>query len=234
MPGTFVPYGPIHWTVLIALSTGALLLALLGRRHRDTPGSARFARGFAVVLLAWAVAMQIYRLLPAHWDITDSLPLHLSDLTWMTAAHALWTRRRWSFVLTYYWGLTLNPQAMLTPAIDAPDFPHIEFIDFWTQHTLVVWAAVYLTWGLGMRPNWRGYATAVGVTVAWGVSILGFNSLAGTNYGFVNAKPENPSLLDLMGDWPWYLGTELIIGAAAWALITWPWIRPARTPTPTS
>lgn len=232
MPGTFIPYGPVHWTVLIAIAVGAVLLALLGRRHGGTPGGARFARVFAVALLAWALAMQIYRLQPANWDIADSLPLHLSDLTWMTAAHALWTRRQWSFTLTYYWGLTLNPQAMITPAIDAPDFPHIEFIDFWTQHTLVVWAAVYLTWGLRMRPDWRGYATAVGATVAWGVAILGFNSLVGTNYGFVNAKPENPSLLDLMGDWPWYLGAELIIGAAAWALITWPWTRPARTPTP--
>jgi hypothetical integral membrane protein (TIGR02206 family) len=220
--GTFRPYGPVHWTVLIVVVTGALLLALLGRRTR---GSVVFARTFAVVIVAYALAMQVYRLLPGHWDIATSLPLHFSDLTWMTAAYALWTRRQWAFALTYYWGLTLNPQAMLTPALDAPDFPHIEFIDFWVLHTLAVWATVLLTWGLGMRPNWRSFTTAVTVTVAWGVVLLGFNSLAGTNYGFVNAKPENPSLLDLMGDWPWYLGAELVIGIAAWALITWPWTR---------
>lgn len=223
MDGTFRPYGPIHWTVLFVVVAGALLLVLLGRRRRDTPGSAVLARGFAAVIVTYALAMQIYRLLPGHWDIAESLPLHVSDLTWMTAAHALWTRRRWSFSLTYYWGLTLSPQAMLTPAIDAPDFPHIEFLDFWILHTLVVWAAVHLTWGLGMRPDWRSFTTAVTATVVWGVTILGFNSLAGTNYGFLNAKPENPSLLDLLGDWPWYLGAELVIGLGAWALITWPW-----------
>lgn len=230
MDGTFRPYGSIHWTVLAVIVAGALLLAVLGRRTR---GTAVFARTFAVVIVAYALAMQVYRLLPGHWDIATSLPLHFSDLTWMTAAYALWTRRQWAFSLTYYWGLTLNPQAMLTPATDAPDFPHIEFIDFWVLHTLAVWATVYLTWGLGMRPNWRSFTTAVTVTVAWGVVLLGFNSIAGTNYGFVNAKPENPSLLDLMGDWPWYLGAELVIGIAAWALITWPWTRSASRPTPT-
>ena len=230
MDGTFRPYGSIHWTVLTVIVAGALLLAVLGRRTR---GTAVFARTFAVVIVAYALAMQIYRILPGHWDIATSLPLHFSDLTWMTAAYALWTRRQWAFSLTYYWGLTLNPQAMLTPATDAPDFPHIEFIDFWVLHTLAVWATVYLTWGLGMRPNWRSLTTAVTVTVAWGVVLLGFNSLAGTNYGFVNAKPENPSLLDLMGDWPWYLGVELVIGIAAWALITWPWTGSATRPTPT-
>lgn len=230
MEGTFIPYGPVHWTMLTVVVAGALLLALLGRRHRDSRGSAVFDRTFAVVIVAWALSLQVYRFLPGNWDIASSLPLHLSDLTWMTAAYTLWTRQQWSFALTYYWGLTLSPQSMITPAIDAPDFPHIEFIDFWVLHTLVIWAAVYLTWGAGMRPDWRGFTTAVTATVVWGVAVLGFNSLAGTNYGFVNAKPENPSLLDLLGDWPWYLGAELVIGLVAWALITWPWTASARKP----
>jgi uncharacterized membrane protein YwaF len=32
-------------------------------------------------------------------------------------------------------------------------------------------------------------------------------------------------MLDLLGPWPWYLLSELVLGAAAWALITWPWVR---------
>lgn len=217
---TFVPYGPSHWGVLVLLAVGAILLVWLGRRHR---AGGTFARTFAIAILAFALTMQVYRMLPGQWNVDISLPLHLSDLTWITAVHALWTRRQWSYSLTYYWGLTLNPQAMITPALDAPDFPHIDFIDFWTQHTFVVWAAIYLTWSLGMRPNWRSYTTAVSVTLVWGIAVLGFNSLAGTNYGFLNAKPNNPSLLDVLGEWPWYLASELALGLLAWALITWPW-----------
>lgn len=192
MPDTFTPYGATHRTVLAVIVIGAVLLVLLGRRIRDTHAGAVFSRGFAVVLIGWALAMQVHRMLPGNWDVASSLPLHFSDLTWMTAAYTLWTQRRWSFALTYYWGLTLNPQAMLTPALDAPDFPDLAFIDFWVLHTLAVWAAVFLTWGLGMRPDWRSVATAVTATVAWGLGLLGFNALAGTNYGFVHRRAGEP------------------------------------------
>ncbi|NHD16664.1 MULTISPECIES: TIGR02206 family membrane protein [unclassified Actinopolyspora] len=222
---TFAPYGPSHWTILGVVLVGALLLVWWGRRS----GGVAFARGFACVLGVFALAMQVYRLLPSQWNIGDSLPLHLSDLAWIVAVYALWSRRRWACSLTYYWGLTLNTQAMLTPALDSPGFPHVDFLDFWVQHTLVLWAAIYLTWGLGIRPDWRSYATTASATVAWVLVILGFNTLAGTNYGFLNAKPANPSLLDLLGPWPWYLGVELAVGLAAWALITWPWTRTARS-----
>jgi hypothetical integral membrane protein (TIGR02206 family) len=219
----FSPYGPSHWTVLAVTAAGAVLLVWLGRGHRGTRRGELFARGFAVVLVAFAVALIVYKLIPPRWNIATSLPLHLCDLAWMAAAVALWTRRPWSYSLVYYWGLTLSTSALITPALTAPDFPHIDFIDFSAEHALVVWAAVYLTWGPRMRPDWRGYAFAVCVTLAWGVAVFGFNAAAGTNYGFVNTKPDTPSALDLMGGWPWYLAVELVAGLIIWALITWPW-----------
>lgn len=143
----------------------------------------------------------------------------------MAAACALWSHWRWAYALTYYWGLTLVPQALLTPALHGPEVLSVDFLSFWGQHLLVVWAAVYLTWWVGMRPTWRGFAFAAVVTVAWGLAMLAFNEAAGTNYLFVSRRPDNPSLLDLMGEWPWYLGVELVVGLAAWALLTWPWTR---------
>lgn len=225
---TFVPFSFSHWLILLLVAAGAMLLAWLGRTLRGTPAEKKLTRGFALVLLAHAGTMLIANLLPVRWNIGSSLPLHISDLTWMTAVYALWTRSPWAFALSYYWGLTLNLQAMITPAVQ-PGFPDFFFIDFWIQHALVVWAAVYLTWGLGLRPDWGSFRTAVAVTVGWAAVVLCFNILAGTNYGFLNAKPVNLSALDLMGPWPWYLAVELAVVLALWALITWPWTR-SRTP----
>ena len=36
------------------------------------------------------------------------------------------------------------------------------------------------------------------------------------------------SLLELLGDWPWYLLVAFAVAAAVWALITWPWTRRTR------
>jgi hypothetical integral membrane protein (TIGR02206 family) len=224
---TFIPFGFSHWLILLLVAAGAVLLVWLGRALRGTQAEKNLTRGFAIVLLAYAGTMLIANLMPARWNIGSSLPLHISDLTWMTAVYALWTRSRWAFALTHYWGLTLNPQAMITPAVQ-PGFPDFVFIDFWLQHAFVVWAAVYLTWGLGLRPDWAAFRTAVAFTVSWAVVVFSFNVVAGTNYGFLNAKPVNPSALDLMGPWPWYLMIELVVVLFMWALITWPWTRPRK------
>ncbi|MBB5152730.1 YwaF family protein [Saccharopolyspora phatthalungensis] len=224
----FVPYGPSHWVLMVLIVAGSVALPVLGHRNRDPRTTTLFTRIFAVVVLAFNVPLLIYQLLPAQWNIAESLPLQLCDFAWMVAAYALWTRQPLSYALVYYWGLTLTPQAMITPALDAPDFPNIHFIQFWGQHLLVIWAAAYLTWGVGMRPNWRGYWFSAGVTLVWIAAMLAFNAWAGTNYGFVSRKPDNPSLLDVMGGWPWYLGVGVAIGLAAWALLTWPWTRTPR------
>jgi hypothetical integral membrane protein (TIGR02206 family) len=222
---SFAAYGTSHWVVLLVLAAGACALAWSGSRYRGTRTAATTGRVFAVVLVAFHVPIQVYDLTPARFDIEHSLPFQVSDLSWMAAAWALWSRRQWAYALTYYWGLTLVPQALVTPALTGPEFPSIDFISFWGQHLLVLWAAVYLTWWLGMRPDWPSFAFAGAVTVAWGLVMLGFNAVAGTNYLFVSRKPDNPSLLDLLGEWPWYLGAELVVGLAAWALLTWPWTR---------
>ncbi|MEU6697675.1 TIGR02206 family membrane protein [Pseudonocardia sp. NPDC046786] len=221
----FVPYGTTHWTALTIGAAVAVLLVLAGQRMRGTAAQVTTGRVFALVIVGVQLSMQVRRLLPENWDLYTSLPLQLSDLSWVAAAYALWTHRWWACALTYYWGLTLTPQALLTPALDSPDFPRIEFLDFWALHLFVTWAAVYLTWGVGIRPTWRGMRATVAATVGWAVVAFSVNSSLGTNYGFLDHKPSNPSLLDLLGPWPWYLLVEFTLVVAGWCLITWPWTR---------
>ncbi|WP_232668789.1 YwaF family protein [Pseudonocardia sp. TRM90224] len=222
---SFAAYGVSHWVVVLVLAAVAVLLAWFGGRSGGERTVTVVGKVFAVVLLAFHLPIAVYDLTPARFDVQHSLPIQISDLTWMAAAVALWFRWRWAYALAYFWGLTLVPQAVLTPALDGPDFPSIDFVSFWGQHLLVVWAAVYLTWWMRMRPDWRSFVFTGAVTVAYGIVMLAFNAAAGTNYLFVNRKPDNPSILDLMGDWPWYLFVELVVGLAAWALLTWPWTR---------
>ena len=73
-----------------------------------------------------------------------------------------------------------------------------------------------------MRPNGRSYRFAVITTLAWGAFTLLFNTIAGTDYGFLNSKPHNASMLDFLGPWPFYVLAEVTIVGAVWALMTWP------------
>jgi hypothetical integral membrane protein (TIGR02206 family) len=156
------------------------------------------------------------------FDLQRTLPLQLCDIAALLAPYALWRRRHWAVSLTYYWGLTLTTQAVITPDLSR-DFPDPVFVLFWGMHLFIVWAAIYLTWGLGIAPDWRSYATAVVVTLGWMVIVFGVNSVLGSNYGYLNAKPAAASLLDYFGPWPAYLLVEIVIVSTVWALMTLPW-----------
>jgi len=221
----FSAFGPSHWTVLVVFAIGSAALVWIGRRQ--TESQARLlGRVLAALTIAIFTVALLYKLVePA---IDHSVPLQLCDLAELTAAYALWSHRKWAFALTYYWGLPLSSQALITPDLSAPDFPSHSFLTFFALHLLVVWAAIYLTWGYGMQPGWRSYRFAVITTLAWGAFTFIFNTIAGSDYGFLNRKPLNGSMLDFLGPWPYYVLAEVVIVGAVWALMTWPWERKRR------
>ena len=221
----FTAYGPSHLTVLAVFVVGAAALIWIGRRQTESQALV-LGRVLAVLMVAAFGVALVYKLIQPTLD--GSVPLQLCDIAELMAAYALWSQRHWAFALTYYWGLVLSSQALITPDVGAPDFPSHGFLTFFTLHVLVVWAAIYLTWGRGMRPQWRSYRFVVITTLVWAAFTFTFNAIAGTNYGYLNRKPPVASLLDALGPWPVYLLTEVLIVLIVWALMTWPWERSRR------
>jgi hypothetical integral membrane protein (TIGR02206 family) len=219
----FVSFGTSHQVVIVILLVGAIALVCAGRTLRGT-GQVSLSRGLSAAIVLGTGPLQLLYLTPGHFDLQHTLPLQLCDLASMVAAYALWTHRPWATSLTYFWGLTLTPQAVILPSLSHA-FPDPRFFLFWTMHVLIIWAAVYLTWGVGLAPTWRTYRTSLAVTATWAVTVICFNQAADTNYGYLNAKPDGPSTLDLLGDWPTYLPYEVVIVATIWALITLPWAK---------
>jgi hypothetical integral membrane protein (TIGR02206 family) len=221
----FTAYGPSYWAVIALFAIGAGLLVWVGRSQTESQAR-RLGRILGAVTAAIYGVMLVYSLVPP--TISESVPLRLTDLATIAAAYALWSQRHWAFALTYYWGLTLSTQALISPVLKSPDFPNYKFLGFWAIHLLVVWAAIYLTWGRRKRPTWRSYRFAIVVTVVWAAATFTFNSIAGTNYGFLNGKPDTASLLDVLGPWPVYPLTAAVLILVVWALMTWPWQRAER------
>ena len=57
----------------------------------------------------------------------------------------------------------------------------------------------------------------------------GLNTLLGTNYGFLCAKPPTASLMDLLGPWPWYVGALWLLGLVFYLALDLPfWLQRRR------
>jgi hypothetical integral membrane protein (TIGR02206 family) len=216
----FESYGPSHLAALTVCVVGVVLIVLLGRRATG----AGVNRAFAVAILLVTIPLQVLQLLPDEWNPRTSLPFQLCDLAWMFAVHALWTRSHLSATITYLWGITLTTQGMLTPDL-ASDFPEPRYLMFWGMHILIIWAAFHLVFNLRLLPTWTTYWRTVGITAGWAAAVMVYNTVADTNYGYLNGKPRSASALDLLGPWPFYVGAEIAIIVSVWALLTWPWTR---------
>jgi hypothetical integral membrane protein (TIGR02206 family) len=222
----FEAFGTSHLVMLAVFVLGIPAVVALGHRHRGRPSGVRVSRIYALLIPCFTIPLQVIDFLPGNYDLQTTLPLQLCDFAWVAAVVALWTHRPTPVALTYYWGLALTTQALITPALNR-DFPDPKFIAYWGMHLLIVWAAVFLVWGLGLHPTWRDYRRTVAITAVWAGTVFCLNLAVGTNYGFLNRKPET-SILDLLGPWPLYVVVEIALVAGVWALMTWPWERTRR------
>lgn len=216
----FTAYSPSHLTVLALFAVGTVALLVLGPRLRGRPGERRLAVSLAAGNLVFGTVSLVAGLVPFH--VTSSLPLQICGFGWVVVAWALLTFRPTPTALTYYWGLTLAVQALVQPTLTQA-FPDPRFFVFFVKHSLMVWGAVYLTLVLRHGPDWTAYRRAVGWTLVWLVVVFLLNAVLGSNYGYVNRKPSQATVLDVLGPWPVYVVAEMAVVLVAWAVITLPW-----------
>lgn len=200
------------WAVaVIALAAGGL--ALTARR---SPGgwTVAVARALGIGILAvegswWLIWLPTR----GAWSPAYGLPLQLCDLAAFIAGAALLWPRPLLAELTYFWGLGGSLQALLTPDLQE-HFPSYPYWQFYLAHGGVVVAALFLVWGLRVRPRPGAVPRVFGLTLGL-LALDGLVDLAtGGNYLFLRQPPRNGSLLNVMGPWPWYVLTGSILALA--------------------
>ncbi len=228
MQSNFRLFGPMHIAILSVAPAMAAILALLARRFRAGEKAIRLVLGVFLLLNAF---LWYGYLAWHHWlSFPGSLPLELCDATLCLTIIALFTLSAAIFDLAYYGALAGTPMALLTPDLWEP-FPSFSTVEFFVTHGMVVVAVLYLVWAGSARPRpgsvWRALLAGNAFALAVGV----FNLIFKTNYMYLCWKPANPSLLDFMGSWPWYIASGEGIALVLFTLLYLPFRvrRPGRT-----
>jgi hypothetical integral membrane protein (TIGR02206 family) len=211
--GEFELFSATHIAVLLIL---ALLNVLMVQWQRRT-ASPSVRRGFRYALAAFLIGQEIsynlWRLANGMWSVGTSLPLHLCGAAILLSAVMLVNDSYALYEITYFWGFGGAIQALLTPD-STYGFPHYRFFQVFLSHGAIVTASVYMTFVVGYRPTLRSIWKTFLITNAYTGLIALFNLAVGGNYLFICHKPETPSLLDVLGPWPWYLLSLEVVGVA--------------------
>ncbi|MBX7244313.1 MAG: TIGR02206 family membrane protein [Candidatus Sumerlaeaceae bacterium] len=226
----FHPWTLPHKVALacIALVCVSVILAFWNGRGRKwrTPVTA----GVALLSGATFLANQFKQAIdhggdPQHW-----LPLHLCHVTLAMAIFAAWRKRTVPYEFAYFFGIGGTAQALLTPNLQEA-FPQFEYFTFFICHGGILVLVALMTVAFQMRPRPGAVMRMIIAGNAYMAVAAVANALTGANFGYLAHKPENKSLLDMLGPWPTYILWMELIGVALLLLLYAPWYLMDRTNT---
>lgn len=207
----FQLFGPAHLLTIGVILLVAVCYVFAARhkrlRHLDRPMSWALAvvlLGNELVFIGGAIGRGL-------WSHAWGLPFQLCDLAIIAVAYSLIRHRQFIWELAYFWGLGGTLQAVLTPELTVT-FPDYIYIKFFLTHGCILVGVIYLSAGRGRPICFRSVKRVWVVTNVYALFIGMFNLLCGTNYLYLCRKPSQPSIMDYLGPWPFYLlGLEIVL-----------------------
>lgn len=207
-----------HYVVTILSSlwvwgiVGSVLYIVLGMmifKAQEDDGRLSYSRILGAGIIAIILFTQIYFWLIADiWDVRQSLPLQLCDMSFILCGLALLTRHKFLFEWALLVGFPAAVHSILTPELTR-GFSNFLLFEYYFSHASQILAPLVLTLYFGMRPrigSWQKVFAAVNVVLA---IVFVFDWAFDANYIYLMEKPavDNPLLV---GPWPWYiLGVEI-------------------------
>jgi len=209
----FVIFGQAHLVAIALAFVVPIVLAVFVRMANNPAVTKTVRLLFAAELIATYV-IWIWLLYSRGWmAVGNLLPMHLCDWAAIAAIISLVWPNQKTYELSYFWALSATLQATLTPEL-ALGWPDWRFIVFFGFHCGVIAAVLYMTLGMKMRPYAKSIPRAIGWTLFYGVCAGLVDWLFDVNFGFLHGKSKDPSVLDLLAPWPYYIAELVPIGIA--------------------
>lgn len=221
-PPPFQLFGTPHIVAMAATVAVPVALSLAVRRLDSERATRVVCVVFALVMLVNQVVYWVYRFVTEGPGIfvREHLPLHVCGMTVLLSAATLLWRGRFTYELLYFWGLAGATNAVVTPEL-TEGFPHYVFFQYFLSHGGIVAAAVFATWGLGMRPTFRSLIRAFVAMNVMAVAVAGVNLLLDSNYMYLCEAPVTASPF-LLFSWPWYVAWLEVLALVFFGLLFLP------------
>ena len=206
MPSSqFEFFGFAHIATMGVILAVPIVLTLVVKRLDSARTTQAICNGFAGVIALNEVLNWSYRIamVGVHEFVQEYMPLHVCGITVFAVVAMLVFRRQTAYEIAYFWGLVGATNAVVTPQLDI-GYPQYRFFQYFIAHGGIVAAALFATWGLGMRPTGRSVLRVFVLLNVLAVVLIGVNLMLGSNYMFLCQPPLTKSPFFFL-PWPWYL-----------------------------
>ena len=199
-----IPAFTQEWWIVNFITVTTIILLLFYTKQLKNSSLTKFTYFVGIFLCSRVVFMQFYQLYMDVWVAASSIPLHLCGLSSILAGLLMFKRNQLAYECLFYWGLAGALHSLLTPEFTLGKLDSIIYADYFISHGGIIFAALYLTIILKMRPSEYSWLK-IFIFSQILIPIVGtINWLLDSNYLYLCAKPivDNPLII---GDWPWYI-----------------------------
>lgn len=218
----FELFGAAHIVVIVLTVAVPAAMSVIVRRANTEKVTRALCVALAAVLAVNQAGYWYYRFttVGAAVFVQEHLPLHLCSIAVVLAVVVLLTRGRLSYELTYFWGLAGTSNGVVTPEL-TEGFPSYHFVQYFISHGGIVTTALFATFGLGMRPDFKSLVRAFLYLNALAAVLALVNLVLDSNYLYLCEAPVTASPF-LFLPWPWYLIWLEVLALGFFALLYLP------------
>ncbi|GGI13956.1 YwaF family protein [Gottfriedia solisilvae] len=214
----FEAFGTSH-LIVIGLLVLCMIGLYIGRNKLKELNLRKVEFGIAGLLIVADLLYNIWMVKNDIWRTSDSLPLQLCSISLYLVILLLLTRNKLVYEIVLFTGILGAMQAVLTPYLFF-DFPHFRFIHFFGTHSLIILVPLYFTWVIGYRPTIYSIGKVFLFLNILMPFIMLVNKKTDGNYMFLGGKPETKSVLNYLGEYPYYIvsleGVLLVLSLLLW------------------
>ncbi|PGL73124.1 TIGR02206 family membrane protein [Bacillus sp. AFS055030] len=224
--GAFRLFSKDHLLTIGILLILCVLLFVFRKQIQRSWKKRLFRFSVAFLLLASEILYHIWLVYENAWSLKNGLPLELSDLTVILGIIMLLTNSYRMFQFMYFAGLASSIQAIMTPDLGHYSFLHFRYFEFFVSHGGVVLACLVMVVASKFRPTIPSMWVTVLIVNLYAACVFFINKALNSNFMYLMKKPENASILDYLGPWPWYLlSAEIVMIVTFYILYSPFWIK---------
>lgn len=198
----FTPFTLQHLVLIFILIAFGFLLIKWAKKQSEQV-QIRTGNIITITISLFVIVGVILKTFSSDFDIQENLPLHLCSFLGLIIPIVSFKRKYLHYEIIFFLVLAGTLQSLITPS--SYSFLNFEFFRYWAVHAGLVIFMMYATFVYKMRPTlksvWKSY---FGFQVYMIIMFI-INYFLGSNYFYTNRKPDAASMLDLFGDWPYYV-----------------------------
>jgi len=209
MQEEFILFGSQHISALSTVIAVSVATPIVLRTANNIEVKKFVSMVLAILLILHELIKPFYRYYLFGHELLLVFPIHICHLAAISMGLFLILKKEFLFEIAYFWGLSGNLLAMVTPDMKY-GFPNLEFTMFYFGHGLLLLSILFTCVCLKTNLRWSSIlrvfiATILILPAMYGLNIALESYQPDVNYWYLMITPGPDTILSLFPEPPWHI-----------------------------